>query len=88
MVGETRQMKKEIRRPKVKRKAMAALVIIILILAVGSRVGLGKDKEQPQLNPAQILQRLEEVLSNQQEMFKQFEEVKQELEIIRVRASR
>ncbi len=88
MVGETRQMKKEIRRPKVKRKVMAALVSIILILAVGSRVGLGKDKEEPQLDPAQILQRLEEVLTNQQEMFKQFEEVKQELEIIRVRASR
>jgi hypothetical protein len=88
MVGETRQIKKEIRRPKVKRKAMAALVIIILTIALGSRVGLGKDKEEPQLDPAQILQRLEEVLTNQQEMFKQFEEVKQELEIIRVRASR
>jgi hypothetical protein len=88
MAGTAPEMNKEIRRPKVKRKTIAALVVIVLILAVGSRVGLGKDKEPDQVDPVEILQRLDQVLENQQEMFRQFAAIQQELDIIRVRASR
>ncbi|MFC1631008.1 hypothetical protein ACFL2I_00455 [Candidatus Omnitrophota bacterium] len=64
----------------------------ILLLVLGLVLGLGQmafsQKEQASLDQLKIERQLDQVLANQAEILKQFEEIKQELEIIKVRASR
>ncbi|MFC1699200.1 hypothetical protein ACFL1I_04490 [Candidatus Omnitrophota bacterium] len=64
----------------------------ILLIVLGLVVGLGQrafsQKEQASLDQLKIERQLDQVLANQAEILKQFEEIKQELEIIKVRASR
>ena len=70
------------------RKVFTILVAIVLIFALGIQVGLSKEREKPALDANRVMRKLDEVLANQAEILKQFEEIKQELAIIRIRASR
>ncbi len=71
-----------------RKRIVILLAAIVLILALGIQVGLSKGKEEAALDTSKIMRKLNEVLANQAEMFKQFDEIKQELVVIKVRASR
>lgn len=79
---------KEIRRQKVKGKIVFVLVAALLILAVGIQVGVSKEEDVSGLDSARIMRKLSEILANQAEILKQFDEVKQELAVIKIRATR
>ncbi len=69
---------------------MFVLIATVLIFALGIQAGFSKDNEKgkAESDTSEIAQRLDEVLANQAEILKQFDEIKQELAIIKVRASR
>jgi len=71
-----------------RRKIVFVLVALALISALGTQVVLSKEKQAPALDTSKIVRKLDEVLANQAEILKKFEEIKQELAIIKVRASR
>ena len=70
------------------RKIIFVLVALALISALGTQVVFSKEKQAPALDTSKIVRKLDEVLANQAEILKKFEEIKQELAIIKVRASR
>lgn len=71
-----------------KGKIVFVLVAALLILALGTELGLSKEKETAVSDSAKIMRKLNEVLANQAEILKQFDEVKQELAVIKIRATR
>lgn len=71
-----------------KGKVPIILVAAALILVLGLQIGFCQEKEEARLDAGTIIRKLNEVLANQAEILKQFEEIKQELAIIKVRASR
>ena len=70
------------------RKGVIILVATVLIFALGIQAGLSKEKEKTALDTDRVIRKLDEVLANQAEILKQFEEIKQELQVIKVRATR
>jgi len=72
----------------VKGKIVFVLVAVLLIFALGTELGLSKEKETAASDSAKIMRKLSEVLANQAEILKQFDEVKQELAVIKIRATR
>ena len=70
------------------RKGVIILVATVLIFALGIQAGLSKEKEESALDTNRVIRKLDEVLANQAEILKQFEEIKQELGVIKVRATR
>ena len=70
------------------KKIFIILVAAALILVVGLQTGFCQEKEEAQLDAGTIMRKLNEVLANQAEILQAFEEIKQELAIIKVRASR
>ena len=71
-----------------KGKIVFVLVAALLILAVGIQVGVSKEEDVSGLDSARIMRKLSEILANQAEILKQFDEVKQELAVIKIRATR
>ena len=71
------------------KKVIFVLIATVLIFALGTQTGFSKDneKEKAESDTTGIVQKLDEVLANQAEILKQFDEIKQELAIIKVRAS-
>ena len=69
-------------------KIIFVLVAIALIFALGMPTGFSREKEKATLDSTAIIAKLDEVLANQVEIFVEFDEIKQELRIIKVRASR
>ncbi len=70
------------------RKVFSVLVAALLILALGIQLGLCKQEEKAVSDAAKIMRKLNEILANQAEILKQFSEVKQELAVIKIRATR
>ncbi|MCQ9208644.1 MAG: hypothetical protein NG712_04620 [Omnitrophica bacterium] len=70
-----------------KKKTVLILAATLLILALGMQTGFSQEQEI-ELDARKIMHKLDEVLANQAEILEQFEEIRQELAIIRVRASR
>ncbi|MBN2096895.1 MAG: hypothetical protein JW714_00290 [Candidatus Omnitrophica bacterium] len=71
------------------KKIFPALIIAVCLFALAVQVGFSQDTEQQnQIDTAQLMRKLDTILANQAEIIKQFEMIKQELEIIKVRASR
>lgn len=71
-----------------KKKVILVLVAIALIFALGMPTGFSRDEEKVTLDSTAIIAKLDEVLANQVEILAEFDEIKQELRIIKVRASR
>lgn len=71
-----------------KKKVILVLVAIALIFALGMPTGFSREKEKATLDSTAIIAKLDEVLANQVEILAEFDEIKQELRIIKVRASR
>ncbi|MBL7092053.1 MAG: hypothetical protein ISS24_01465 [Candidatus Omnitrophica bacterium] len=71
-----------------KGKIVFVLIAAVLIFTLGTQLGLSKEKETAVSDSAGIMRRLDEVLANQAEILKQFGEVKQELAVIKIRATR
>lgn len=72
-----------------KKKLIFFLVVTVLIFGLGIQLGLSQDREKVKLDTtAEIMSKLKEVLANQAEILNQFEEVKQELAVIKIRATR
>lgn len=69
-------------------KMTIVLIATVLILAVGLQVGLSQTQKASGLDTDRIIHKLDEILANQTQMLKRFDEVKKELAIIKVRASR
>jgi uncharacterized membrane protein len=69
-------------------KIIFVLVAIVLIFALGMSTGFSQEKEKATLDSTAIIAKLDEVLANQVEILAEFDEIKQELRIIKVRASR
>ena len=67
-------------------KILTVLVATTLIFILGIQVGLSK--EESALDTSETMRKLDKILLNQTEILKQFEEVRQELVIIKIRASR
>ena len=67
-------------------RIVIVLVATVLIFALGIQMGLGK--EESALDKSEIMRKLDKILVNQAEILKEFAEVKQELAIIKIRASR
>ena len=65
---------------------LVAAVIIFVILGIES--GFSQGEEKVNLEFTKIVRKLDEVLANQTEMFRQLNEIKQELAVIKIRASR
>lgn len=70
------------------KKSFVALVAITLILVLGAQTGFSREKEEATADTDKIMHKLDEVLANQNEILAQFDQIKQELEVIKVRASR
>lgn len=69
------------------RKVFIVLLMgTILIFALGMQAGLSK--EEAALDTSETMRKLDKILLNQSEILKQFEEIKEELRIIKVRASK
>ena len=71
-----------------KIKAVPILIAALLIFALGIQPGVSKEEDAAVSDAAKIMRKLNEVLANQAEILKQFSEVKQELAIIKIRATR
>lgn len=71
-----------------KKKVILVLVAIALIFALGMPTGFSREKEKATLDSTAIIAKLDEVLANQVEILAEFDEIKQELRIIKIRASR
>ena len=71
-----------------KGKIVFVLIAALLILALGTQVGVSKEEDAAGLDTAKIMRKLNEILANQAEILKQFGEVKQELAVIKIRATR
>ena len=71
-----------------KGKIVFVLIAVLLILALGTQVGVSKEEDAAVSDSARIMRKLNEILANQAEIFKQFSEVKQELAVIKIRATR
>ncbi len=69
-------------------KIIFVLVAIALVFALGMPTGFSREKEKVTLDSTAIIAKLDEVLANQVEILAEFDEIKQELRIIKVRASR
>ena len=69
-------------------KILIVMTSIVLVLVLGPEVGFGREKEAQELSAGEVLRELDKILNNQDEIFKQLEEIKQELAVIKVRASR
>lgn len=67
-------------------KAILVLVASILIFALGIQVGLTREKEEEE-DIAKIMRKLDGILANQAEIFRQFDEIRQELSIIKIRVT-
>ena len=68
---------------------VTVLLIAILAFSLGvQQIGLAQDQEKEKVDTGRIMRKLEQVTANQEEIFKQFEEIKRELAVIKVRASR
>ena len=71
-----------------KGKIVFVLIAAVLIFTLGTQLGLSKEKETAVSDTAKIMHKLNEILANQAEILKQFSEVKQELAVIKIRATR
>ncbi|MBN3037859.1 MAG: hypothetical protein JW869_00410 [Candidatus Omnitrophica bacterium] len=69
------------------RNVLSLLLATLIIFALGLRMGICQDAGANG-NVAKILHKLDQILANQEEIFRQFEVVQEELEIIKVRATR
>ena len=65
------------------RKIFISLIAIVLIFALGIQLGFCAEGDT-----AKVISKLDEVLANQAEILKQFDGIKQELAIIKIRATR
>jgi len=68
-------------------RILCILAATLLVLALGMQVGLSQD-EEAHAGAGTIMNKLDKVLANQAEILEQFEEIRQELVVIKVRASR
>ena len=72
-----------------KTKAAISLAAAVLVLGLGLPLALGQEKHKDnQIDTGRIVRKLDQVLKNQETIFQQFSEIKQELNVIRIRASR
>ncbi len=71
-----------------KGKIVFVLVAALLIFALGIQPGVSKEEDAAVSDAAKIMRKLNEILANQAEILKQFSEVKQELAVIKIRATR
>lgn len=67
-----------------KLKTVFVLLATVIIIGLGMQVAISQEKKETNLDA----QKLDQILSNQAEILKQFEDIKQELTIIKIRASR
>ncbi len=70
------------------RKVSIVLLAVVFISVMGTQAVLGKDKEDTAIDTVEIMDKFDAVLANQAELLKQIAEIKQELAIIKIRASR
>ncbi len=65
------------------------IFIASLVMCISLATGVfAQEKTIPKIDTDEIMSKLNEVLDNQEKILEEFEEVKKELAIIRVRASR
>lgn len=68
-----------------KMKPVFVLIAVILIFALWLQFGLCQEEER---TSDKIMQKLDKILLNQNEVFKQLDEIKKELMIVKMRSSR
>ncbi|UCB56690.1 MAG: hypothetical protein JSV30_05660 [Candidatus Omnitrophota bacterium] len=66
-------------------KPVFVLIAVILIFALWLQFGLCQEEER---TSDKIMQKLDKILLNQNEVFKQLDEIKKELMIVKMRSSR
>ena len=72
-----------------KAKTVLILITTALIFTLSVQEGaLSQEKDELSPDAAGIMRKLDEILDNQAKIFEQIDMIKQELEIIKVRASR
>ncbi len=73
-------------------KHKIAFILIMAVLMVGwaARLGLSQEqqKQDSAVDTSEIVQKLNQIMATQQQILQEFNEIKQELAIIKVRASR
>lgn len=70
------------------RYILTIILVSLCLFALWLPYSLSKEQEEVGLDTTAIISKLEKVLANQVEIFKQFAEIKKELVTIKVRASR
>lgn len=70
------------------KKMFIALVAAAIVFALGVQSSFSREQEEATVSATKIINKLDEILANQAEILRQFEAIKQELEIIKIRASR
>jgi hypothetical protein len=70
------------------KKILVVLAAGLLIFVLGMQMGLSKESPESDIESGKIIRKLDEVLFNQAEILKQFSEIKQDLQIIKIRSSR
>ena len=71
-----------------KKKATLILIAMLLIFVLGTQAGFSKEKAETDFDAARVIGKLDQVLTNQAEILEQFEQIKQELAVIKIRATR
>ncbi|MFC1623744.1 hypothetical protein ACFL28_00285 [Candidatus Omnitrophota bacterium] len=68
---------------------LSLLIVMVISLGVFALKGFGKEKKLEEKNDSSaISEKIDEILKNQQDIIAQLEDIKKELDIIRIRASR
>lgn len=71
-----------------RKKVLIALVATAIVFALGIQSSFSREQEEATVSATKVISKLDEILANQAEILRQFEAIKQELEIIKIRASR
>jgi len=65
------------------------ILIVVLVVCISLATGVfAQEKSESEIDIDQIVNKLNEVLDNQEKILEEFSEIKKELAIIKVRASR
>ena len=64
------------------------LVVVALSLSLAGSIGFTAEKKEDAIEISEILEKLDQVLDNQAQILGQFEQIKKELTVVKIRCTR
>ncbi|MFH1046435.1 MAG: hypothetical protein V1727_05675 [Candidatus Omnitrophota bacterium] len=70
------------------QKGVLLLLLVALLLSLGIRQVIGQQEDGEGFSSQQVMSKLDAVMASQQEILKKLDEIKQDLAVIQVRATK